>query len=210
MAKNKIVLSLGGSIIVPDEIDIYFLKKFCKLLVKQIKTNQFFIITGGGKTCRNYQQAAQAVMACKDVDLDWLGIYSTQLNAQLLRSILKFKINIFGATNKPGRSTDYMAVSIAIKHKIKRVINLSNIKYVYNKDPKKFKKAKKIKDISWTDFRSIVGNKWKPGLNIPFDPLASKLAQKHKIEVIMAKGTDLKNLKNILANKKFKGTIIHP
>jgi len=53
-----------------------------------------------------------------------------------------------------------------------------------------------------------VGNKWTPGMNVPFYPIASRLADKWNMEVVIAKGTDLKNLKKILEHKKFVGTVI--
>lgn len=54
----------------------------------------------------------------------------------------------------------------------------------------------------------MVGNKWSPGLNAPFDPIASKLAQVENIKVAIMNGKNLKNLENYLEGKKFKGTII--
>ncbi|MDD4333294.1 MAG: UMP kinase, partial [Patescibacteria group bacterium] len=48
---------------------------------------------------------------------------------------------------------------------------------------------------------------WSPGLNMPFDPIASRKAQELNLQVIIA-GKNLKNLKNILEDKKFKGTVI--
>ncbi|HLD21948.1 MAG TPA: UMP kinase, partial [Patescibacteria group bacterium] len=116
---------------------------------------------------------------------------------------------VFGAGWKPGWSTDFDAVQFAIMHDIPRVVNLSNIAYVYDKDPKKFLDAKPIKDITWTEFRKLVGTEWKPGLNMPFDPIASKLAQEHGIEVVIADGTQIENVRAILDNKPFTGTIIH-
>jgi uridylate kinase len=53
-----------------------------------------------------------------------------------------------------------------------------------------------------------VGTKWSPGLNAPFDPIASTFAAKHELKVIIAKGTDLMNLKKILEGKSFLGTTI--
>ena len=62
--------------------------------------------------------------------------------------------------------------------------------------------------VNWKKFRAIVGDKWVPGANFPFDPVASKLAEKLKLKVAIMKGTNLKNLDNYLNNKKFIGTII--
>lgn len=72
----------------------------------------------------------------------------------------------------------------------------------------KYRDAKPLEKINWHDFRKIVGNKWNPGANLPFDPIASKLAEKFQLEVVVLKGIELQNVDNFLAKKKFKGTII--
>lgn len=225
--KETVVISLGGSIIVPDAIDIDFLKKFKKLIVKFVKQGKrFVIVTGGGKVARNYQNAARAVGSLNRDDLDWLGIHATRLNAHLLRAIFrdyafpnvnknpkkikKIKESILIASGwKPGWSTDYDAVLLAKGYGAKTIINLSNISHVYNGDPSKDKNAKPMTSLTWQDYRKIAGNEWNPGANTPFDPIASKMAQKWGFKVIVAKGTDLPNLENILNGKKIKGTIIN-
>ncbi len=226
MQKKTFVLSLGGSIVVPDGIDSGFLKKFKVFIQKEIsKGNRFVIVCGGGATARKYRDAGAAVVHKMPIeDLDWLGIHATRLNAQLLRTIFrglayqkvikdptqKRHINadlIIAAGFRPGNSTDYCAVMIAKNYGAKTVINLSNIDYVYTKDPK-LSGAKKIEKISWPEFRKIVGNKWDPGLHAPFDPVASKHAEQNKLKVIVTNGRNFKNLENIFSGKKFKGTTI--
>src|SRR6185503_12011240 len=103
----------------------------------------------------------------------------------------------------PGRSTDDDSVRLAKLYGSKTIINLTNIDYLYTKDPRKFKSARPIKQIGWNDYRKIAGNKWNPGAHVPFDPVASKLAQKNRQRVIIADGSDLKNLDNILSGKEF-------
>jgi len=109
---------------------------------------------------------------------------------------------------KPGFSTDYDAVQLARSHKAKKIINLTNVDYVYTKNPKKFRDARPIKEMAWKYFRKIVGNKWNPGLNAPFDPIASKLAEKYRLKVIIANGKNLGNLEKILHGKEFIGSVI--
>ena len=109
---------------------------------------------------------------------------------------------------KPGWSTDYDAVLLAKNFGVSEIINMSNIDYVYDKDPKKFKDAKKIEKTSWKDYTNLVGNKWKAGMNVPFDPIAAKEAQKSGMKVCII-GKDLENLENLLNGKKFKGTVIN-
>jgi uridylate kinase len=109
---------------------------------------------------------------------------------------------------KPGWSTDFDAVEMAKIVGAKKVINLSNIDYVYDKDPKVFKDAKKIENISWSEFRKIIPEKWQPGLNSPFDPIAAKNADEAKIEVAILNGKNITNLKSYLEGKDFLGTRI--
>jgi uridylate kinase len=220
-----VIISLGGSLIVPDSIDIAFLKKFRQLVLKEIKKGKrFIIICGGGKISRNYQNAAKEITDITRDDIDWLGIHATRLNAHLLRTIFRdvalekiiknpesdfeMKSVVIAAGWKPGFSTDYDAVMLAKKTKAKLVINLTDLYYVHDKDPKKFPDAKPFKSLTWEDFRHIVGNKWDPGLNLPFDPIASKLAEELGLKVIITKGNDLENLENILEGRKFKGSVI--
>jgi len=223
MSKTTII-SLGGSVIVPDNVDVKFLRGF-KKTIENFKGRKFVIICGGGKTARKYQEAASDVTKVDNVQLDWLGIYATRLNALLMRYMfgnnaqdpivvdpnekIHFKKNIILAAGyKPGWSTDFDAVLIAKQLKVKEIVNMSNIDYVYDKDPKKHKNAKALKQISWKNFRKLVGSSWSAGLNMPFDPIAAKEASNSKIKVIVI-GKDLGNLKNYLDGKGFRGSVIN-
>lgn len=234
MPKNKwFVLSLGGSLIVPNGgIDVNFLTKFTNLIKKKVvqKDYHFFIICGGGSTARLYRDAGAAVLGRQipEEDLDWLGTHATRLNAQLLRTIFKeityqkvikhyefidkqaldHKV-VIAAGWKPGWSTDYDAVLLATDYRVTdTVINLSNIKGVYDKDPKSHKDARFFAKLTWEELRKIVGSKWNPGMNAPFDPVASQLAQQQGVKVIVCNGYDIQNLDNILEGKEFVGTTI--
>lgn len=224
--KERVIISLGGSLVVPEEIDVPFLKEFRSLILAHVKKGQkFIIIVGGGKTCRKYQQAASRTIEPAPEDLDWIGIHTTRLNAHLLRTIFrevahpaviknpteKIKAKkpvIIAAGWKPGCSTDYDAVLLAENFKAKTIINLTNIDFVCTSDPNKDKSAKPIRQIAWNEFRKLVGNRWDPGLNAPFDPVASKEAQRKGLRVAIMNGRNLKNLENFLGGKPFKGTII--
>lgn len=130
---ETIVMSVGGSLIVPDQIDTEFLSALKAFVTAEIaEGRRFIIIAGGGKTCRRYQDAAKAIAALEDEDLDWLGIHSTRLNAHLLRTIFRDIAHpvivtnpddvldvpataqlIIGAGYRPGSSSDLQAVRIA-------------------------------------------------------------------------------------------------
>lgn len=225
--KQTYIISLGGSLIVPSAgIDWQFLQKFRELILGQIKKgNRFYLIAGGGTTARNYINAASKVVKVTTDDLDWLGIHATRLNAHLLRTVFRtqahpqiiksptFHIDckekvIVASGWRPGWSTDYVATVLAQEYDVSTIINLSNIDYVYDKDPRKFKDAKKIEKIGWPKFRKMVGNKWDPGLNAPFDPIASQKAEKLGLEVVIMNGQDIKNLANYFVGQKYRGTVI--
>ena len=228
MKNNYKIISVGGSIIIPKTgFDINFLKKFKALILKQIKKgDKFILVIGGGATCRDYQDALGKSVKTNNKDLDWMGIHTTIFNAQFVRLLFKdvayaevvtdptkkVKTNkkvLIASGWKPGCSSDKDAVLLAKTYGAKEVINLSNIEYVYDKDPNKYKNAKKIEEINWKDFRkNVVGYKWVPGKNVPFDPMASGLAEKLGLEVSILKGTNLKEVEKVISGKKFKGTVI--
>lgn len=226
MKNNTIIISIGGSLIIPDAIDTNFLAGLRTLLMSHMKKGtRFVLIAGGGKTCRRYQAAAAEVVRVSKNDLDWIGIHTTRLNAHLLRTIFypwahaevikdphrraDFKEPMLVTSGwKPGCSTDYDAVLFAKNHAGKILVNLSNIDYVYTKDPRKCADATPIKEISWKAFRNMLPKKWDPGLNAPFDPIAARLAQKLKMTVAIMNGKNIKNLQNFLDDKPFTGTIV--
>src|ERR1043166_9478435 len=85
-----VIISLGGSLVVPDGIDTVFLAKFKDCIERHIAEGfRFLVIVGGGQTARRYQKAAHDVAELTDEDADWLGVHATRLNAHLLRTVFK-------------------------------------------------------------------------------------------------------------------------
>jgi|SRR3989338_1955706 len=221
---KDVVISLGGSMIVPQKIDSSLLKNLVHIINEHVqKGNRVVLICGGGYTCRWYQDAARKLGVQNKADLDWIGIRATHLNAELVRSLFpeayekvisnptekittKKKI-IVGCGWVPGFSSDMDAIQIAENLNISVIINLTNVEYVYDKDPKKFKDAKPKKNLSWKELQVIVGKKWTPGAHFPFDPKATVYAQKTKPTLYIIKGT-LQNIKNLLEGKKVNGTVV--
>lgn len=229
MDKTKpIIISLGGSLVIPNGgMDIKFLSDLNTFLRAKIADGwRFFIVVGGGATARHYiEEAKQVVGNITDWDLDYLGIHATRLNAHLLRTIFQDvahpriianydkKINnlrqplVIAAGWKPGFSTDYCAVTLGRDYEAKVIINMSNITSVYDKDPNKYPDAKPLHSVNWEEFAKLVGNKWNPGSNLPFDPVATRLAKDLNISVYVI-GKNLANLDNILNGSDFEGTVI--
>ena len=192
---QTVIMSLGGSLVIPDEIDTVFLREFRELIIRNIqKGRRFVIVLGGGKTCRKYQAAAREIMLeASKTDLDWVGIHTNNFNAEFMRITyggyahprvgknpaerIDFKEGVlFWGAFAPGHSSDYDAVEVARILSARKIINLSNIDYAYDKDPRTNPDAQPIREISWADYRALIPTQWDPGLNSPFDPIASEEA----------------------------------
>ena len=224
--RERVVVSVGGSLVVPDEIDVGFLSRFKNLILTKVQEGMTFsIIVGGGRTARHYQDAANAITPLSRQDLDWIGIHATRLNAQLLRNIFVGYAHphivknptvdlpaeepiIIAAGWEPGCSTDYDAVLMAKNQGARKLVNLSNIDYVYSADPKKDFEAKPVERISWADFRMIIPKEWDPGLSSPFDPVAAKESEALDLEVAIINGAKLDEFEKYLDGKPFIGTVI--
>jgi uridylate kinase len=222
-------MSVGGSLIVPDGIDTVFLISLKRFITDQTSNHnrRFIIIAGGGRTARNYQDAATAVSTLASEDLDWMGIHATRLNGHLLRTIFRDIahpvmitnpdeiLDVAGAPSvivasgyRPGSSTDLRAVQIAERVGAERVINLSNIDYVYTADPRADTTAERIKSITWPEFRDLIPADWDPGMSAPFDPIAARAAEASNIEVAVINGNKPDAISDYLDNAEFVGTKI--
>jgi uridylate kinase len=216
----KIVISLGGSVIVPKELDIKFLREFTKLINKYKRKHKFSIVCGGGYTARIYTKKAKE-LGLSTKEAHELGISATHLNAQFIAKILNVKFSkehplkigkmrgiVISGGYKPGWTTDTDAALIAKSMKADMLINITDVKGIYTKDPDKYKNAKLIPRMNWEEFEKMFGKKITgAGKHYVFDPLAGQICKKNKIKVIVI-GKDLKNLERILSSKKFVGTTI--
>ncbi|OHD10952.1 MAG: UMP kinase, partial [Spirochaetes bacterium GWB1_48_6] len=219
MNQETTIISLGGSIIAPQGVDAPFIKAFHTLITKWLDAKhgrRVILITGGGAPARIYQEAyREAAISPISETQDWIGIAATRLNAALIKGIFQadctdavvtdptadFQFTgrvLVGAGWKPGFSTDFDAVLLAERFGAKKVINLSNISQVYTADPKKDPQARPLPLMTWKEFKELVGEEWSPGLNAPFDPIATKKSAELGLEVVVASGRDLPNLEKIL------------
>ncbi len=227
MNNETIIISLGGSLIIPEEIDIEFLKSFKEFILSEVsKGRKFVIVTGGGKVCRKYQNVAREITPeATNNAIDHIGISALKLNASLLYAIFSGYVSnkvvsdlskpfdssmpiVIGSAVEPGHSTDYDAMLAAVTVGANKLINLSNIDYVYESDPRINPNAKKFEKMSWEEYRKLIPAEWTPGLSSPFDPIASKIAHENSIEVVIMNGKPLDNLKKYLEGDNFAGTII--
>ncbi|MEK6825432.1 MAG: UMP kinase [Nanoarchaeota archaeon] len=225
--KKVIVLSLGGSVIIPNEIDFNFLEKFKNVLKKHYKNWKFVVVCGGGAIARKYIEALHkegaseraiseaGIRATRMNALFLMQFFGKEVNAHLPRDMQEVKHNlskndlvICGALRyAPDETSDGTAAKIA--HFLKtEFINITNVDGLYSKDPKKHKDAKFIPYESWIDFeKRIHSMKFKPGQHFVLDQQAAIIIRDHKIKTTII-GKNLKNLDNYLLEKPFKGTTL--
>ena len=89
---EKVVVSLGGSVLVPDEEDARFLRGLVALLGDVSRQVRVFAVTGGGRVARYYIETGRA-LGVPERRLDGLGIGITRMNARLLAAALKGRAN---------------------------------------------------------------------------------------------------------------------
>ncbi|MFH1133395.1 MAG: UMP kinase [Nanoarchaeota archaeon] len=220
------VISLSGSMIFDSALRIDYLKRFKKVVLDHVrKGNRVVIVTGGGGLNRLYNAAAKGLCEPSDTNLDWLGIAVTRVNATLVKTMFgelayediitnplqvpaTDKPILVASGYKPGFSTDWDAVMLA-KHFGAGIINLTNVDYVYDKNPRQFKEAKPLKKLSWDGLQQLVGTEWTPRLNMPFDPIAVKEAKKAGLHLAIINGNRLERLEAALQGKAVEGTVVN-
>lgn len=232
---RNVVLGLGGSILFNSkfELDLQLIKEFKSFIEKEKnKRRKIFIVVGGGKLARTFQDSAQKVCKISDKEKDWIGIYATRLNAVLIKSVLGFssviypsiieseekleeisrkspKQKIFVVSGwKPGYSTDFVSAVTAFKLGLKEYILAGKPAFIYDKNPDKYNKAKPFTQLTWVEYRKIIPSSWKPGEHFPIDPIAAQFSSKKSLRAIVVDGRNLDNLKNLVDGKNFEGTIV--
>jgi len=227
--KKVIVLSLGGSLIIPKDIDVKFLRAFRNVLGQYTKKYKFVIVCGGGSTAREYIRGlGKENSKKKEFHQGLLGISATRLNARFMayffgndankgiprdmkevKNMLRIYDIVFCGALRYARSETSDATSAKLANFFNtEFINLTNVTGLYNKNPSKYKNAKLISKISWKDFNKMANPLgFRPGQHFILDQTAAKIIKKHKIPTYIL-GQNLKNLNAVLNEKEFEGTLI--
>jgi uridylate kinase len=221
---ESIVISIGGSVILSEDANLSFFKRFKTLLKKLSKNFKIFLVVGGGKTARIYIESGRK-LNFKENFLDELGIDITRINAKILTNIIGISnkeipisthgakiidkpIVVMGGTT-PGHSTDLVGAELAKNINASKFIIATNVNGIYNKDPNKYKDAKQIKEISIQQLISKLGTEWtNAGKNVVIDGPALKIIKEAKIPTSVLNGKRLDQLEKAITNQQFDGTVI--
>jgi uridylate kinase len=221
---KTVVVSIGGSVVLSDEADAFFLKKLTDLFKKISKEYKLFVIVGGGKIARRYIQLGRELGFDEDT-LDLLGIDVTRVNARIITNLLgvsnkeiphttdgalklTFPIVVMGGTD-PKHSTDLVGAELAQKTNAVRFVNATNVDGIYDKDPNKYKDARQLREVSIDQLIEQYGTKWgTAGKNIFMDEPALEIIKKAKLATSIVNGKRLDQLEKALTGQSFDGTKI--
>lgn len=222
---ETVVVSLGGSVLVPDAPDADHIERLAAVLRGLAATHRLFIVTGGGRTARAYIEAGRALGAPEPF-LDGLGIQATRMNARLVMAALGLVESgpiprtveeaveagasaspvVMGGTTS-GHTTDAVAAELAAAVKAARLVNATSVDGVYTADPAKDSTAKRLDRVSHEELVRLSGETHaKAGPSVVFDPKAARIVAEARIPVAVVDGRDVEALANAIAGRPFRGT----
>jgi len=126
-----------------------------------------------------------------------------------IKNLLRLNNIIFCGALRYAKDQTSDSTSAKLAHYFKTpFINLTNVKGLYEKNPKKFRSAKFIPEISHKNFLKIAKTiEFTPGQHFVLDQTAAKVIKKYNIPTYIL-GPDLKQLDNLLNKKHFIGSVI--
>ncbi len=224
---DRVVVSIGGSVLIPEKDDAKYIRALAEMLKEVAKKVQIMVVCGGGKISRYYSETGRE-LGGSTYQLDELGIGITRVNAGLLSIALgpfgisripltpeecaslssPGKIVVMGGT-EPGHTTDAVAAMIAQISEADRIVNASNVDAVYSADPRIDPNAKRFKDMTIDELKSVVYSDHDAGKSSVFDPLGVQLAKSSHIDILMVDGRDLSELRSAILGKEIKGTFVN-
>jgi uridylate kinase len=223
---KTLVISLGGSVLVPD-LGNHRIREYSRVLQKIGEKHRIFIVTGGGGEARRYIDAARASGADEGT-ADEIGIMVTRLNAYLLIAGLgraaypdvardqteamayaeSGKIVVMGGVT-PAQTTDAVAAVLAERTSADLLVNLTSVDAIYSADPKTDPQAKRYSHLTPARLAEIVGNTdLRAGSNHVLDPVAVRIIGRSRIPLVVIDGRKPDNLYEAVMQGNHSGTIV--
>jgi uridylate kinase len=222
-----LVISLGGSTINgKGKPDLGFVRRFAGS-VSALK-GKVGVVTGGGKIARDYA-AALSSLGGRVFAADSVAVRATRMNAQLVQEALgeeaypgipeefeeaaaalgNYRFVVMGGTI-PGITTDTDSVLLAEAIGAKRLVNISNVRGIYDSDPRKNRKAKMFKKMKHRELVELAeeADKRKPGTHFIFDLVACRLAMRSGLELHFVGAKNLGELAKAASGKPHGGTVV--
>jgi len=222
--KRRVVVKISGRVFGMDSAKA--LKDYAGLFARVSRHCQPVVVAGGGTIARHYISHARSSGADEST-LDELGIEISRLNAKLLIYALKGRayshppttlqetrhavdsglIVVTGGLH-PGQSTNGTAALIAEKIKAEQLINATDVDGVYDRDPNRYRTAKRFRRIEMRSLRSmLVREDSVAGGYDLMDIVALKIIERSRIRTRILKA-DPKTLEKAIRGTSTAGTEI--
>ncbi|MBD3196538.1 MAG: UMP kinase [Candidatus Lokiarchaeota archaeon] len=220
MKEKSIVIKIGGSLLfdMNHNINAQKISDFCDIVKKHPNYDKIIIVVGGGIIAREYIQIVRSFTQ-NEALCDTFGIDISRINARLLISYLGSsayplvpksieELSIANLQNRivlmgglqPGQSTTSVALEVAEYIAAPKLIILTDVGGIYNKDPKKFDDARLIEHINSADLTKLI-IKRKNNLQAAageyriFDTVSLQIIKRSNISVFITSGLNLEKFK---------------
>ena len=233
MTKN-IVIKFGGSLLFSEggTINSQKITEFCNIIKSNKDYNSIVIVCGGGTVARQYIRAIREFTE-NEVLCDLIGIDISRINSQLIIANLKglaytkvpksfeelsvaissHKIVVMGGL-QPGQSTTSVAITVAEYLKAEKLVILTDVDGIYDKDPNLYNDAKLIEKISYNSLQKLilessVDTQASAGEYRIFDAVSLQILKRSGLNVLVMSGEKLNQFTKLWNNEKeIIGTII--
>ncbi len=223
---KKIVISLGGSVLVPS-LEANNVGRYVSVLQRLIQKCQIFIVVGGGGEARRYIAAARQ-LGIDEATADELGILVTRLNARLLVGALgemaypriagdytqakefagSGKVVVMGGVT-PAQTTDAVSAVLAETVGADLLINATSVNGIYSADPKKHAGAVRHEHLTPAQLLNIIArDRLEAGANTVLDIVAGKVIERSGIPLLVLDGRNPENLYRAIVEGRFIGTVV--
>lgn len=225
---KTIVLSLGGSVLVPS-LESNNISRYAAVLREIAQHCRVFVVIGGGGEARRYIGVARS-LGIDEASSDELGIQVTRINAALLAGAIHDtaypavatsyqEAKQFGESGKivvmggitPAQTTDAVSAVLAEYVHADVLVNATSVDGIYSADPKTDPSARRYDALTPEELIAIIaGDRLHAGSNAVIDIVAAKVIQRSSISLVVLDGRDPENVKNALLGKTFRGSVVNP
>ena len=227
--KPKIVIALGGSILLPS-LNAHAIHAYVPVMLEIAAKAQVYIVVGGGKIAREYIDVARSIGTDESTS-DEIGIAVTRINASLLISALGdvayplvpttyHETLSYGCSERivvmggivPGQTTDAVSAVLAERVRASILVNATSIDGIYSADPNNpayAKTAKRYDTITTAKLLEIVQQgSVRAGSNNIMDLVAVKMIDRCGMPLVVLDGRDPANVLSALQTGTFAGTVV--
>ncbi len=226
MSSGKIVIKITGKFF--DNFDPALAAKLISVIKQVSEEYRVAVVAGGGNLARQYISRAENIGVNNYYALDMIGIAVSRLNALLIAEALyplapeaiprtpwetrekleTHRVVVLGGYI-PGQSTAAVAVETAEAIGSDKVIDLSAIDMVYDKDPQKHPDAKPLSRVKATELLNLMEQRILPGHYQLLDRHAIDIMIRSKITVYITHYGNPEHVLEIVQGRN-PGTMITP